>query len=47
VYQTAVMQTTDFTDLDETPEPVAAALSAAARNAVHLVTQLRSEAYPS
>lgn len=41
------MQTTDFKDLDETPEPVASALSAAAANAVHVVTLLRSEAYPS
>jgi multimeric flavodoxin WrbA len=40
------MQTTDYKDLDEVPEPVAKTTAAAARNAVHLAGVLRNEQYP-
>lgn len=40
------MQGTDFADLEQTPEPVAATTSTAARNAVHLATLLRERPYP-
>ena len=40
------MQGTDYNDLDETPEPVATTTATVARNAAHLVTQLRSAQYP-
>lgn len=41
------MQTTDYRDLDETPEAVASAMSSAAANAVHLARLLRTERYPA
>jgi multimeric flavodoxin WrbA len=40
------MQTKDYNDLDEVPEPVAKTTAAAARNAVHLAGALRGEQYP-
>ncbi|GHD51426.1 flavodoxin family protein [Mycetocola manganoxydans] len=40
------MHTTDYKDLDSTPEVTASALSAAAANAVHLAGLLRSAHYP-
>jgi len=40
------MQTKDYNDLDEVPEPVADATSAAARNAAHLAGVLRGAQYP-
>jgi multimeric flavodoxin WrbA len=40
------MQTTDYKDLDEVPEPVAKTTAAAARNAAHLAAVLRREQYP-
>jgi multimeric flavodoxin WrbA len=40
------MQTKNYNDLDEVPEPVAKTTAAAARNAVHLAGVLRSEQYP-
>jgi multimeric flavodoxin WrbA len=41
------MQGTDYTDLDDVPEPVASATANAARNAVHLAGALRDHPYPS
>ncbi|CAJ1586664.1 flavodoxin family protein [[Mycobacterium] wendilense] len=41
------MDSVDYNDLDEVPEPVAAATAAAARNAAHLARQLRSAKYPA
>ncbi len=41
------MQGTDFTDLDETPDPVKSTNATAARNAVHLARLLRENAYPA
>ena len=40
------MQTTDYKDLDEVPEPVAKTTAAAARNAAHLAAVLRRGQYP-
>jgi multimeric flavodoxin WrbA len=40
------MHTTDYQDLDSTPEVTASALSAAVSNAVHLARLLKSGAYP-
>ncbi len=40
------MQTTDYADLSETPEKVAAATATAAANAAHLARQLSSGGYP-
>ncbi|KAA1250296.1 NAD(P)H-dependent oxidoreductase [Mycobacterium simiae] len=42
----AAMQTTDYNDLDEVPEQVAATTAAAARNAVHLARALKARTYP-
>lgn len=41
------MQGTDYTDLDDVPEAVASATGNAVRNAVHLATVLRQNAYPA
>jgi multimeric flavodoxin WrbA len=41
------MQSTDYNDLDETPEAVASATSTAARNAAHLAELLIAENYPA
>jgi hypothetical protein len=41
------MQTKDYKDLDDVPEPVAKTTAAAARNAVHLAGLLRGQDYPS
>lgn len=41
------MHTTDYKDLDETPEKVAAATATAARNASHLARVLREREYPN
>lgn len=41
------MQTIDYKDLDETPESVASATAAAARNAAHLAGLLSSSPYPA
>ncbi len=41
------MHTTDYKDLDETPEKVAAATATAARNAAHLARVLREREYPN
>jgi multimeric flavodoxin WrbA len=40
------MQTTDYIELDETPEAVASATATAARNAAHLSRLLTGENYP-
>jgi multimeric flavodoxin WrbA len=40
------MQTTNYNDLDEVPEPVAKTTAAAARNAAHLAAVLRRAQYP-
>jgi multimeric flavodoxin WrbA len=40
------MQTTNYDDLDEVPEPVAKATASAARNAAHLAGLLRAHQYP-
>ena len=40
------MTTTDFKDLDETPEAVASTIATMATNAVHLATLLRGAPYP-
>lgn len=40
------MQTKDYNDLDEVPEPVADAAAAAARNAAHLAGALQGAQYP-
>ena len=39
--------TTDYKDLDETPEVVASATSTAAQNAAHLATLLKERPYPA
>jgi multimeric flavodoxin WrbA len=41
------MQTKNYNDLDEVPEPVAKTTAAAARNAVHLAGVLRGKQYPA
>lgn len=41
------MQTVDYRDLDETPEPVAATTATLARNAAHLARVLRAARYPA
>ncbi len=41
------MQTTDYLELEQTPEPVASAMSAAAANAAHLARALKASAYPA
>jgi len=41
------MQTTDYRELELTPEPVASAMSSAAANAAHLARALSSSPYPS
>ncbi|HEY5882341.1 MAG TPA: hypothetical protein VIU11_25750, partial [Nakamurella sp.] len=41
------MQTTDYQDLSETPKETASATRAAAANAVHLASLLRSAPYPA
>lgn len=41
------MESTDYNDLDQAPEPVASATAAAARNAVHLAQVLKSAEYPA
>ncbi|OBK14629.1 flavodoxin family protein [Mycobacterium asiaticum] len=40
------MQSTDYSDLDQVPEPIAAATAAAARNAAHLARALKTLKYP-
>ncbi len=40
------MQGTNYNDLDDVPEAVAATTETAARNAVHLATLLRQREYP-
>jgi multimeric flavodoxin WrbA len=42
----AAMQGTDFQDLDEVPEPVAAATKTLAANTAHLARSLRGRPYP-
>jgi multimeric flavodoxin WrbA len=41
------MQTTDYRELEQTPEPVASAMSAAVANAAHLARALKVSAYPA
>ncbi|PKQ34148.1 MAG: flavodoxin [Actinobacteria bacterium HGW-Actinobacteria-11] len=41
------MHTTDYKDLEETPEKVASAISTAARNAAHLARALKAQEYPA
>jgi len=41
------MNTIDYNDLDETPAPVASAMTAAAANAAHLSRMLIEKAYPA
>lgn len=41
------METTDYADLDEVPEPVASATAAMARNAAHLARLLADQRYPA
>jgi multimeric flavodoxin WrbA len=41
------MQTTDYQDLDEVPEPVASTTQSLAANAVHLARLLQSSPYPA
>ena len=41
------MQSTDYKELDEVPEAIASATSAAARNAVHLARRLTDAKYPA
>ncbi|GAA4196531.1 NAD(P)H-dependent oxidoreductase [Microbacterium oryzae] len=41
------MQTTDYKDLDETPEPVAQTTATLARNAAHLAKLLSETPYPA
>jgi len=43
----AAMESTDYKDLDTTPDPVASATKTAAANAAHLAGLLRSQAYPA
>ncbi|GAT12391.1 flavodoxin family protein [Mycolicibacterium novocastrense] len=40
------MQSTDYKDLDEVPEPVASTTAALASNAAHLARALRADQYP-
>jgi hypothetical protein len=40
------MQSKDYDDLDEVPEPVAKTTASAAHNAAHLAAVLRREQYP-
>ncbi|QNA93162.1 MULTISPECIES: flavodoxin family protein [unclassified Microbacterium] len=40
------MHTTDYKDLDQTPEKVASAMSTAAKNAAHLARALKAQEYP-
>ncbi|MGW9159376.1 MULTISPECIES: flavodoxin family protein [unclassified Microbacterium] len=41
------MHTTDYKDLDETPEKVESAIGTAARNAAHLARLLKAQEYPA
>ncbi len=41
------MDSVDYNDLDEVPDPVASATAAAARNAAHLARQLKATKYPA
>ena len=41
------MQQTDYLELEETPEPVASAMSSAAANAAHLARTLKGAPYPA
>jgi hypothetical protein len=41
------MHTTDYNDLDETPEATMSALTTAAANAVHLAAALKDGPYPT
>ncbi|MBB4138726.1 flavodoxin family protein [Microbacterium invictum] len=41
------MQTTDYKDLDATPEAVSSAMSTAVSGAVHLARSLRNQGYPA
>lgn len=41
------MHTTDYKDLEETPEKVASAISTATRNAAHLARLLKAQKYPA
>lgn len=41
------METVDYADLDEVPEPVASATAAMARNAAHLARLLADQRYPA
>lgn len=41
------MQSTDYSDLDEVPEPVAKTTASVARNAIHLASLLTAQKYPS
>lgn len=41
------MQTVDYKDLDKVPDPVSSTHDGLVRNAVHLATLLRSQAYPA
>ncbi|MGE2720878.1 flavodoxin family protein [Mycolicibacterium celeriflavum] len=41
------MQSKDYKELDEVPEPVASTTAALARNAAHLAGVLRADAYPA
>jgi hypothetical protein len=41
------MESTDYNDLDDIPDPVASATAAAVRNAVHLAQMLKSAKYPA
>lgn len=40
------MHTTDYKDLDQTPEKVASAMSTAVKNAAHLARALKAQEYP-
>ncbi|MDT7652000.1 MAG: hypothetical protein QOI36_3406 [Pseudonocardiales bacterium] len=40
------MTTTDYKDLDETPEAVASVLATMSANAAHLATLLKERTYP-
>ncbi|MBO0981309.1 flavodoxin family protein [Microbacterium sp. SD291] len=41
------MQTTDYKDLDRTPEKVSASIATTVRNAAHLARSLREDGYPA
>ncbi len=43
----AAVESTDYNDLDDVPQPVASATAAAARNAVHLAQVPKSAKYPA